>query len=172
MNKRIIAGIALATTSALLIAAGAQPQRPDAGPNPTQDMGQKLIAGLLSTEGCLGVENPRFSDGRRSIMAWFENKAAAERWYYSDTHQFFLKSVGSGDHKPLEFVADENAPILVIATIDFAGQPATNGPIPFSAISVELYTPLPGGAYINKRLAPEGVNVPHMRNLTAQQEQD
>ncbi|GJM19285.1 MAG: hypothetical protein DHS20C14_14980 [Phycisphaeraceae bacterium] len=172
MLKQVALGVCLAGAAGLMVAAGIQPEgeppaSQDAPPaaGGVQDMGQMLIDGLEATEGCLGVETPQFPDGRQSIMAWFENKAAVERWYYSPSHQFMMGAVGAGKTKPLSFVTDEKAPVMVIATIDFTGPPALPGPIPFSAISIELYTPLPGGAYIGKRLAPEKLEVPHMRNL-------
>jgi hypothetical protein len=41
--------------------------------------------------------------------------------------------------------------------------------MPISQISIEMYTPLPGGAAVNGRLAPEGFNIPHFRNLDPQE---
>lgn len=40
--------------------------------------------------------------------------------------------------------------------------------LPISGISIELHRPLPGGAYFSSRFAPEGVRVPHMRDLGAE----
>ena len=53
-----------------------------------------FIAGLESIEGCLGVETAQTSSGKNVVFAWFEDKAAVRRWYYSDMHmkvvdQFF-----------------------------------------------------------------------------------
>ncbi|MEQ8770888.1 MAG: hypothetical protein RIB60_10330 [Phycisphaerales bacterium] len=181
MKKQIALGACLAAGAALMIAAGAQPERDaqragqDDGAAMLQQMGQRLVAGLEAIEGCLGVETPEFSGGRQCIMAWFENKAAVERWYYSPTHQFMMRGAqggvpGAGESKPLAHVEDEDIPIMVMATINFSGKPATPGPIPFSEISIELYTPLPGGAFIAKRLAPESLEIPHMKDFTPQPE--
>src|SRR5262245_24256612 len=46
-----------------------------------------LVAGLKATPGCLGVELARTQSGKQAIFAWFENKQAALKWYYSTTHQ-------------------------------------------------------------------------------------
>jgi len=179
VKKQIALGACLAAGAALMIAAGAQPERgnrgPDGGAAMLQQMGQRLVAGLEATEGCLGVETPEFPGGRQCIMAWFENKAAAERWYYSPTHQFMMAGAqggvpDAGRSKPLAHIKDETIPIMVMATINFTGEPATPGPIPFSEISIEMYTPLPGGAFINNRLAPMELEIPHMRDFSANPE--
>lgn len=194
LHHTVIASLVLAgslSAGALLIAAGAQPDRSDARgrsmPPPTQpgaqqggqpggpqgrqaggDMGQRLIAGLMATPGCLKADATAWRDGRNSIFAWFENKAAVERWYHSDTHQGMMGQLGAGpdQRQPLEHVEDPDAPVLVIATINFNGPPAVPGPIPFSEIAIELFAPLPGGAFIGRRLAPETFEVSHMRDFT------
>jgi hypothetical protein len=51
---------------------------------------------------------------------------------------------------------------MVIASMTPAPAPQIEGlPIPISQISIELFTPLPGGASINGRLSPEGFPVEH-----------
>lgn len=132
-----------------------------------QDMGARLIEGLKKTEGCLGVEAGQFRGGKNTIIAWFENKEAVERWYYSPMHQFMMNAMGGAeDRKPLEHVTDPKVPVMVMATITLSDTPVVPGPVPFSQISIELYTPLPGGAMINGRLAPKEFPVKHFRDLT------
>ncbi|MFG0275364.1 MAG: hypothetical protein ACF8QF_09940 [Phycisphaerales bacterium] len=130
-----------------------------------QDMGQRLIEGLRNTPGCLGVDAGQFMSGKNAIIAWFENKAAAKSWYYSDTHMAMMGGVGadpaSMKHAPLEHVADDT-PIMVIASITFTETPELEGvPMPINQIAIELYAPLPGGASINGRLAPDTFKVEH-----------
>ncbi len=135
---------------------------------PQNEMGERLAAGLRETEGCLGVDLAQWQSGKNTICAWFENKEAVERWYYSDTHQGFMGAVGgkAGDDEPMQHVKTEG-PIMVMATISFNGPPALPGSrIPFSQIAIELFEPLPGGAHVNGRLAPEKFKVEHMRDLT------
>lgn len=133
------------------------------------DMGAQLIQGLLQTPGCLGVDAGQMRSGKNSIFAWFENKAAVERWYYSDVHQRMMHAAVPPDpnaepSKPLEYVTDENVPIMVIASITFADKPMFKEmKLPISQISIELFTALPGGAALGGRLSPPAFKVPHMQ---------
>lgn len=141
--------------------------------DPTANMGQQLMDGLNSTPGCLGVQTGDTHAGHSFIMAWFENAEAARAWYLHPTHQAMVNMAGGVQkHAPLEHVTDENAPVMVIASITFAEKPEIpNIPIPISQIAIEMYTPLPGGAMVNGRLAPEGINVPHMKDYTDKPDQ-
>lgn len=130
------------------------------------DIGGMLIGGLRQSPGCLGVDAGQMMSGKNVIVAWFENKAAVEKWYYSRTHlgamKMFIKA--DVDHAPLEHVTDNETPIMVIASIT----PATEEELaavgmPISQIAIELYAPLPGGASINGRLAPDTFEVEHMQ---------
>jgi len=144
-----------------------------------QDHGQKssgqwpdLTAGLRETEGCLGVETADTGSGKKVIFAWFENKKACLRWYYSDMHQHMMHMVFSeeaqkevgGKRKPLSTVPDGyEGPILAIASLTFAppGSPGINGlAVPISQIAIELYLPLPGGLNLGGSFAPESMVVP------------
>jgi len=134
-----------------------------------QQAGPDLVAGLRNTPGCLGVETGQMASGKQSIFAWFESKNAVRRWYYSDTHEqamtMFTPDFEGGD--PLAHVADDEGPILVIATLTMSDKPHFDGlHLPVSQISIELFKPLPGGAYLGGRLSPATFNVPHMRDLT------
>lgn len=125
------------------------------------DLGQafpNLVEELKKIDGCLGVEQARTQSGKAVIFAWFEDKAAAMRWYESDYHQtmmgqFFpdLKSDGA-----MKDVPDDCGPVLAIASLT----PATDakvGQLPISQIAIELYTPLQGGLDIGGTFAPESV---------------
>src|SRR5262245_19485939 len=46
-----------------------------------------LVKGLKETPGCLGVETARTSKGKNVIFAWFRDKKAVTKWYFSETHQ-------------------------------------------------------------------------------------
>ena len=155
--------IAMAGTSLSQPADGGQP-RPGAG---GMDMGKMLIDGLKSVEGCLGAESARFSNGKVSIFGWFEDAEAARRWYYHPVHAQLLGMGGEDPTrpKPLAHVSD-GVPLMIIATIRPTDQPKIPGvPLPVDQISIEIFTPAPGGAYINARLSPETFKVEHMRKI-------
>ncbi len=132
-----------------------------------------LVGGLKQIDGCLGVEAGQMNSGKRSILAWFEDKDAVIRWYNSRMHQgamqmFAGAGVDYSEKKPLAHVPDGTGPILVIATLKMAAEnqvKASQG-MPLEMISIELYQPLPGGAFANARLAPDSVKVPHMADYT------
>ncbi len=150
---------------------GRPPQRAPAGGGGADDMGARLVAGLKSVPGCLGVDAGQFSSGKNAIIAWFEDKEAVKRWYFSRPHlQMMRMARGPGAPEPvdppLEHVED-GVPVMVIASITFTEKPEIPGmAMPISQIAIELYAPLPGGAFINERLAPETFRVEHMRDYT------
>lgn len=179
LTRRTALGAAVLITSAGLIGAlgmgSAQPgdaPRPAGAPGGARggqgDLGQMLIEGLRNTEGCLGVDSGQFRSGYNTIVAWFENKAAVERWYHSEVHTRLVRMMGGdpAERTPLEHVENPDTPVMVLASIAFDGPPAAPGsPIPFSKISIELYTPLPGGAAVNGRFTPDAFPIPHFRRL-------
>ena len=133
-----------------------------------QGMGEMLTRGLMATPGCLGVQVAQSPGGRNTIFAWFEDKEAVQRWYHSETHQRMMGGAMAGvePNPPLQHVADGTGPIMVIASLQMADRPMIEGvALPISGISIELYQPLPGGAYIKSRFTPEGVAMPMMRSL-------
>jgi len=144
--------------------------RPAPGQADPSAMGGRLIEALRRTPGCLGVDAAEMMSGRMSILAWFENKAAAVRWYESPVHQGMMQTFFPGydpsRSTPLEHVTDEQMPILVIATMTPNRTPKPGGgpSSAFAQISIELYAPLPGGAHMGGRLAPETFPVPHMKS--------
>jgi len=128
-----------------------------AGANPLM---QNLPLAVEQTEGCLGVELAQTVSGKNVIFAWFENKAAAMKWYWSETHVSAMEFAGfeAGSHEPMADVPDEG-PILVIASIVPGNDPEQTGGLGVSQIAIELYQPLPGGAYVGGRFAPDDVKV-------------
>jgi hypothetical protein len=144
----------------------AQPGReaPPATDN-APDFGEILRKGLNESEGCLKVIFADTSVGTNTIIAWFENKAAVETWYYSATHTQFMRMIGTdpSTKKPMAHIKDEDIPVMVMASITFgsAEDQVIPGPIPASQISIELYTPLDAGASVNGRLMPESIQLEH-----------
>ncbi len=128
-----------------------------------------LVSGLKAVPGCLGVETARTVSGKNVIFAWFEDKKAVLRWYYSDMHQGAMKML-LADRKPdppLQGVPDDIGPILVIASLTMSDRPQFEGvSMPISQISIELYKPITGGIFLGSRFAPAGLNVPGMRDYT------
>jgi hypothetical protein len=140
-----------------------QPQRARSWPD--------LAGGLRATEGCLGIESARAASGKQVIFAWFEDKASVVRWYYGEVHQgamdLFMTSAEYAQRKPMEHVRDDAGPIMVVASLTPAPEPAFAGiDLPISQIAIELYEPLPGGAFLGARFAPPAVKVDHLRDYT------
>ncbi|TVQ59289.1 MAG: hypothetical protein EA379_11315 [Phycisphaerales bacterium] len=136
------------------------------------EMGQMLINAMLAVEGCLGAEAAQTQSGKSVIFGWFENKAAARRWYDSQMHQGVMRMAMPGvgqdpEREPMAGVPDD-VPLMAIASLTMSDMPRIEGVrLPISAISIELYTPLTGGVYINERFSPEGLKVEGMRALGA-----
>jgi hypothetical protein len=147
-------------------------QQPQPGQTGGQTAGQTkpagggfpdLVGALKATPGCLGVETARTSSGKQVIFAWFENKKAVLKWYYSDTHQSVKKmfAPGPGERTPMADVPDDDNPVLAIASLTPSqGAPAGGMPFAVSQISIELYRPLPGGLAAGGRFAPSTMKVP------------
>jgi len=135
------------------------------------DVGNMLLQGLRDTPGCLAADAANWESGKNSIVGWFESKQAIIVWYDSQVHRRLMEPMGGASDEPLAHIPDDQGPILVIASITFSETPQIQGfPAPISQISIELFAPLPGGAHINGRLAPEGFQVEHMRNLAPTQQ--
>lgn len=136
-----------------------QGQPADRGANPLM---MNLPKAVADTPGCLGVELAQTASGKNVIFAWFENKKAAERWYWSETHQQVMRLAGAepGEKEPMTGVPEEG-PILVIASITQSrpGEDNAFDGMGVSQIAIELYQPLPGGAEIGGRFAPAGLKV-------------
>ncbi len=128
-----------------------------------------LVSGLRAVPGCLGVETARTASGKKVIFAWFEDKKAVLRWYYSDMHQGVTKML-LADRKPdppLQGVPDDIGPILAIASLTMSEKPQFEGiSMPISQISIELYKPVTGGIFLGSRFAPASLKVPGMKDYT------
>ncbi len=180
-NTRIALGLSVCALAGLGLVAFGQPgETRGVQPNSTRnaqpggpDIGKALIEGLLQTPGCLGADAAQFKSGKNAIFAWFKDKAAAEAWYYSPMHKSLMKSVGATVvPKPMEHIEEGTGPILIIAAITPSAEQKVPGfPAPISQISIELFAPLPGGAYVNGRLSPDAFEVPHMKNLSEEAEE-
>lgn len=121
-----------------------------------------VVAGLKATPGCLGVQTLRTQTGQNVVFAWFENKEAVLKWYYSDMHQGAMKMFPGERRKPLALV-EGDGPILTIASITIADKPMPGTNVPISQIAIELYRPLPGGIAVGGRFAPASMKVEGMQ---------
>lgn len=169
MQRSAMTALSLGLCAVLAIATIAvESSNAQPGERPQPDMGAALAQGLNETEGCLKVTFAQTSDGHNTIMAWFEDKAAAERWYSSETHARFMRMTGSdpNDGEPMAHVPD-GVPIFVMASIKMSkdGTSVLPGPMPIEQISIELYTPLDAGAAVNGRLMPDGIELEHFKNM-------
>ena len=133
--------------------------------------GADLIGALKATPGVLGVEVGKMMSGKQVIFAWFENKNAVLKWYYSDSHQALMAQFGSRRRPqgPMADVPDDGRPILAIASVTLSGAPPANAEDLKSVpqIAIELYAPLPGGLAVGGRFAPSTVKVPGMIDVPA-----
>jgi hypothetical protein len=158
--------ILLVASSAIGLAQDRQDKKREGGGFPD------LVAGLKATPGCLGVETARTGSGKSVIFAWFEDKKAALRWYYSGMHQGAMKSFFP-DHKegtPLKDVPEDSGPIMAIASITMTDKPQyKESKLPISQIAIELYQPVSGGIFLGGRFAPDSLKVQGMRNVAKQQ---
>jgi len=133
--------------------------------------GPDLVGALKKTPGVLGVEAGQMMSGKQVIFAWFENKDAVLKWYYSDAHQALMAQFGSRRRPqgPMADVPNDGRPILAIASVTLTGPPPTSAAdlkgVP--QIAIELYAPLPGGLAVGGRFAPSTVQVPGMVEVPA-----
>src|SRR5580765_4645073 len=136
-----------------------------------QKGGPDLVGALKTTPGVLGVEVGQMMSGKQVIFAWFENKDAVLKWYYSDAHQALMAQFGSTRRAkgPLADVPDDGKPVLAIASVTLTGPPPTSAADLKSVpqIAIELYAPLPGGLAVGGRFAPPSVRVPGMVEVPA-----
>ena len=124
-----------------------------------------LGKGLMETSGCLGVESFQVKSGKQVVIAaWFENRKAMERWYFSDMHQGAMKkffpTMGQGK-KPFAAFKDETSPMLVIASVTPGSKPIGNGSqLAVDQIAIEGYAPIPGGVAFGGTFSPASLKVP------------
>ena len=167
MKKEILAAAVLALVISVPALATLRAQGPAGAGLPD------FVGALKTTPGVLGVELARTMSGKQVIFAWFENKQAVLKWYYSDTHQALMLQFGSKRRAsgPMADVPDDGRPILAIASITLTGPPPADASELTSVpqIAIELYAPLPGGLAVGGRFAPSTVKVPGMLEVTAEQ---
>ena|SRR5436190_13334427 len=137
-----------------------------------QKGGPDLVGALKTTPGVLGVEVGQMISGKQVIFAWFENKQAVLKWYYSDAHQALMLQFAGGARRPrgpLADVPDDGKPVLAIASVTLTGPPPSRAEDLKSVpqIAIELYAPLPGGLAVGGRFAPSSVRVPGMVEVPA-----
>lgn len=182
-----VAGVCAASALGFALLGGAraqdrpasQPAQPPAaqgkrlgGGDPSANLVGSLVEGLQATPGCMGVEVARTMSGKNAIFAWFEGKKAAMAWYDSPTHRAAMERFFPGfrpDHKPMERIADDCGPIMVVAALVPARDAASavSPEAPVSQISIELYAPMSGGVRLNGGFAPSSLKVDGMRDLSA-----
>ncbi len=108
-------------------------------------LGKELVKELKATPGCLGVETARTASGKSLVIAFFENKRAALKWFYSPTHRQameLLENEYGGKRKPMAGVP-EDVPVMAVASVKVGGKPfSEKAKLPISQIAIELYTPL------------------------------
>lgn len=165
-------GLAVLAAVALVLVAGwtvtvQAAQEPAAQDTPySRSAFPDLVAGLTEIEGCLGVEVALTQSGKNVIFAWFEDKEAAARWYWSDAHQGAMSSFfpDSEPSEPMEDVPENVGPILAIASITMSSEREIDEvTLPIKQISIELYTPITGGLSLGGRFAPEGLKIPRRK---------
>lgn len=124
---------------------GAQePPKPKPYPN--------LAKELRKIPGVLRAEFANTPKGKNCVFAWFEDKEAAKRWYFSETHQDLLDQFFPGriEREPLFLIPDDIGPMMGLACITRS----KDGP-GIEQISVELYKPLHGGFSAGGRFSPD-----------------
>lgn len=129
-----------------------------------------LVEEVRTIPGCLGVEVAKTESGKEVIFAWFENKQAVLRWYYSDFHQQLQKTFFPDitPRPPLQDVAEDSGPIMAIASLTISDQSQfAEASLPISQISIEIYQPVTGGLFLGSRFAPREVKVARMRDYTS-----
>jgi hypothetical protein len=166
--KRTIREVAAATALSLMIAL---PTVVSLRAQAAQKGAPDLIGALKATPGVLGVDAGTMMSGKQVIFAWFENKDAVLKWYYSDAHQALMAQFGSARRPagPLADVPNDGRPVLAIASVTLTGPVPTNAADLKSVpqIAIELYAPLPGGLALGGRFAPSTVKVPGMLEVPA-----
>jgi heme-degrading monooxygenase HmoA len=139
------------------------PAKPESPPGASskegyQKVSEQMLKALQESPGCLGVETARTSSGKQVVFAFFENKKAVLKWYYSPTHRELIEMLGTkydGKRAPLKGVPDD-VPVMAVAALSFGGKAASpNLGIPVSQISIEIFTPATGGLTIGGGFTPD-----------------
>jgi hypothetical protein len=168
-NIALAASVVGLIALASLIGPGWAEEKPAAGKAPGGY--PDLIGGLKKSPGCLGVEAAQTRSGKQVIFAWFKDKRAVLKWYYSDVHRQAMASFFPeyDAQKPMKYIPEDSGPILAIASITLSDKPRfKESTMPISQIAIELYQPLPGGVFLGGRFTPKDVPMAHMREVIPQ----
>ncbi len=131
-----------------------------------------LVSALKARPGCLGVELAQTASGKNVIFAWFDDKAAVLRWYYSDVHRRLQQTFFGNltPREPLQGVPDESGPIMAVASLTLSPEAHfQDTSLPISQIAIELYQPLTGGFFLGSRFAPDQIKVREVREPTVKE---
>ncbi|MGH2625790.1 MAG: hypothetical protein ACRDHY_03970 [Anaerolineales bacterium] len=105
----------------------------------------EIFDALRCIPGCLGVELAHSESGRHSILAWFEDKDALVRRYFSSFHKNLQRTYFPDETpgEPLAHVAYPGGPIITIASFTLAHEmdPASLM-LSLKEITVDLFSPL------------------------------
>lgn len=101
---------------------------------------KEFLEGLSHQPGLIAVHRLTSLDhpGMLVILTWWENKAAVNRWYYSDTHQSMIQWAYGERAKPAAANADATSHRMTQAR----------------QIAMELFTTLPGGIQYGGGIGP------------------
>ena len=119
------------------------PQIPvDEPPQPKQGAFPNFVQALRSIDGVVKAEFARMDTGMNCVFAWFEDKDAALRWYYSEVHQNMLDAYYPDriEREPLFKVPDDVGPMMGLACITISKETGI-----IEQIAIEVYKPLHGG---------------------------
>lgn len=117
----------------------------------------QIFDALRSIPGCLGVELAHSESGRHSILAWFEDKDALVRWYYSSFHKNLQSTYFPEETpgEPLAQVPYPGRPIIAIASFTLAHEMDPASPmLSLKEITVELFSPLSADTLLGTSLGP------------------
>jgi len=168
-GRILVAGAAAAAVMASVLVGGRVGSAQEGG-GPA-GLSVDLPGALRAIDGCLGVETAKTASGKNVIFAWFENREACLRWYYSDLHQGLMNRffpAKAERREPLSGVPEDyDGPLMAIASITYTdGQGAFEGvDLPISQIAIELYRPMTGGLYLGGRFAPDAMKLPSTEDV-------
>ncbi|MBX3365148.1 MAG: hypothetical protein KF866_10310 [Phycisphaeraceae bacterium] len=163
----LAAGLGIIVAATFAIARNDRTPPPQEAAPAADDLGRFLVESLRGSPGCLEVKTCTWNDRRLTIVAWFEDKPAALRWYYHPVHKRLMAGADMTDRPPMQAVPDDVGPIMVMATITPGDHDnrLPGFPMPISQISIELYKPLDAGASVNGRITPQKIDLPHHRAI-------
>lgn len=117
----------------------------------------QIFDALRSIPGCLGVELAHSESGRHSILAWFEDKDALVRWYYSSFHKNLQRTYFPEETpgEPLAHVPYPGGPIVATASFTLTHEMDPASPmLSLQEITVDLFSPLSADTLLGTALDP------------------